>query len=84
VAVVTYLATTTRDGRATWEACSVNLEYWEPSQHLLIDAGKPRKTCAEMADLRTCQILTKYILYKLNTYFRSDHLKTTAGRVQRT
>jgi hypothetical protein len=53
VAVVTYLATTTRDGRATWEACSVNLESWEPSQHLLIDTGKPRKTCVEMAGPRT-------------------------------
>jgi hypothetical protein len=30
-------------GRATWEACSGNLEFWEPSQHLLLDTGKPRK-----------------------------------------
>ena len=26
-----------------------NLECWEPSQHLLIDTGKPRKTCVEVA-----------------------------------
>ena len=32
-------------GRATWEACSGNLESWEPSQHLLLGTGKPRKTC---------------------------------------
>ena len=25
---------------ATWES-------WEPSQHLVIDTGKPRKTCVE-------------------------------------
>jgi hypothetical protein len=25
------------------------LEYWEPSQHLLLDIKKPRKTCAEVA-----------------------------------
>jgi len=25
------------------------LESWEPSQHLLIDTGKPRKTCVEVA-----------------------------------
>jgi len=24
---------------------SGNLESWEPSQHLLLDTGKPRKTC---------------------------------------
>jgi len=30
-------------------ACSGNLESWEPSQHLLIDTGKPRKTFVEMA-----------------------------------
>jgi len=27
-------------GRATWEACSGNLESWEPSQHLLIGTEK--------------------------------------------
>jgi len=26
------------------EACSGNLESWEPSQHLLLDTGKPRDT----------------------------------------
>jgi len=29
------------------------LESREPSQHLLIDTGKPRKTCVEMAGRRT-------------------------------
>jgi hypothetical protein len=27
--------------RATWEACSSNLECWEPSEHSLLDTGKP-------------------------------------------
>jgi hypothetical protein len=44
--------------RALWEACSGNLECWEPSQHLLIDIGKPRKTCVEMLGRRTFWILT--------------------------
>jgi len=35
------------------EACSGNLESWEPSQHLLIGTGKPRKTCVEVAGRRT-------------------------------
>jgi len=35
-----------------------NLESWEPSQHFLIDTGKPRKTCVEMAGRRTCRVLT--------------------------
>jgi len=30
----------------------------EPSQHLLIDTGKPRKTCVEVAGRRTVRILT--------------------------
>jgi len=34
------------------------LESWEPSQHLLIDTGKPRKPCVEMAGRRTFRILT--------------------------
>ena len=53
---VTKLAAKTGEknfGRATWEACSGNLESWEPSQHLLIDRGKPRKTCVEVAGRRT-------------------------------
>ena len=45
-------------GRATWEACSGNLESWEPSQHLLLGTGKPRKTCIEMAGRMTFRILT--------------------------
>jgi hypothetical protein len=35
-----------------------NLECWEPSQHLLLDTGKPRKTCVEVASRRTFRILT--------------------------
>ena len=42
----------------TWEACSGNLESWEPTQHLLLDTGKPRKTCVEVAGRRTFRILT--------------------------
>jgi hypothetical protein len=34
------------------------LESWEPSQHSLLDTGKPRKTCAEVAGRRTIRILT--------------------------
>jgi len=34
------------------------MESWEPSQHLLIDTGKPRKTCVEVADL--CRAGTGY------------------------
>jgi hypothetical protein len=30
----------------------------EPSQHSLLDTGKPRKTCAEVAGRRTFRILT--------------------------
>jgi hypothetical protein len=45
-------------GWVTWEACSGNLECWEPSQHLLIDTGKPRKTCVEVAGRRTFRVLT--------------------------
>jgi len=30
-----------------------NLESWEPSQHLLLSTGKPRKTCVEVAGRRT-------------------------------
>jgi len=30
----------------------------EPSQHSLIDKGKPRKTCVEVAGHRTLRILT--------------------------
>jgi hypothetical protein len=40
-------------GRATWEAWSGNLEYWEPTLHLLKDTGKTRKTCVEVAS-KTC------------------------------
>jgi len=39
-------------------ACSGNLDSLEPSQHLLIDTGKPRKTCVEVAGRRTFQELT--------------------------
>jgi hypothetical protein len=31
---------------------------WEPSQHSLVDTGKPRKTCVEVAGCRTFWILT--------------------------
>jgi len=34
------------------------LESWEPSQHLLIDTGKPRETCVEVAGRRTFRMLT--------------------------
>jgi len=27
------------------------LETWEPSQHPLVDTGKPRKTCVEVAEV---------------------------------
>jgi len=31
---------------------------WEPSQHSLVDTGKPRKTCVEVVGHRTFQMLT--------------------------
>ena len=34
------------------------MECWEPSQHLLIDRGKPRKTCVEVTGRRTFRKLT--------------------------
>jgi len=34
------------------------MECWEPSQRLLIDTGKPRKTCVEMDGSRTFRVLT--------------------------
>jgi len=35
-------------GRATWEACSGNLEEkWEPSQHLHLGPRKTKKTSVE-------------------------------------
>jgi len=36
---------------ATWKT-------WEPSQHSLIDTGKPRKTSVKVAGRRTVWILT--------------------------
>jgi len=42
----------------TWETCSGNLESWEPSQHLLLGTGKPRKTCVKAACRSTFRILT--------------------------
>ena len=45
-------------GRTTWQACSINLETWELSQHSLVDKGKPRKTCVEVAGRTTFRILT--------------------------
>ena len=34
------------------------MESWEPSKHLLLGTGKPRKTCVEVADRRTFRILS--------------------------
>ena len=48
---------------ATWEACSGNLESWEPSHHLLLDTGKPRKTCVEVAGRRNFRILTSRLWF---------------------
>jgi hypothetical protein len=45
-------------GRATWEACSGNLECLEPSQYSLLNTGKPSKTCVEVTGRRTFRILT--------------------------
>ena len=35
-----------------------NLETGEPSEHSLVDTGKPRKTCVGVAGRRTVRILT--------------------------
>jgi len=37
---------------------SMYLESWEPSQHLLLGTGTPRKTCVDVAGRRTFRILT--------------------------
>jgi len=37
---------------------SIVVATWEPSQHSLVDKGKPRKTCVEVAGRRTFRILT--------------------------
>jgi hypothetical protein len=34
------------------------VESWEPSQHSLLDTGKPRKIYDEVAGRRNCRILT--------------------------
>jgi len=47
-----------KSGGATWEACSGNLEPWEPSQHLLTDKRKTRKSFVEVAGRRTFWKLT--------------------------
>ena len=46
---------TTKLGR---EGHMRSLECWEPSQHLLLESGKPSKTCVEMAGLRTFRMVT--------------------------
>jgi hypothetical protein len=43
---------------ATYEACNSNLESWEPFQHSILDKGKARKTCTEVAGRTTFPILT--------------------------
>ena len=47
-----------KSGGLTREACSSDLETGEPCQHSLVDTGKPRKTCVEVAGRRTFRILT--------------------------
>ena len=50
-------------GGALREACSSNLEYGEPSQHLLNNTGKPSESCAEMAGVRTCRMRWKQVRF---------------------
>ena len=57
VYIYTGFTTRFRSGGTTWEACSGNLASWVPSQPLLMDTGKPRKTCVEVAGRRTFRIL---------------------------
>ena len=73
-------------GGAAREACSSNLEYGKPSQHLLTDTGKPSKTCVEMAGLRTFRILTysqlhNYRFIHLNLPTRRFNLLNPTGYV---
>jgi len=42
------ITTKFKSGGSTWEACSGNLESWEPSQHLLLGTGKPRKPVSRL------------------------------------
>jgi hypothetical protein len=57
------------------EACSGNLECWEPSERLLIDTGKPRETCVEVAGLRTFRILTSSQQKLVTNKFKSGGLR---------
>ena len=61
------------------------MESWEPSQHLLIDTGKPRKTCVEVVGRRTSRILPGLYegLSKLNGYKTSPPARWTE-RTQKT
>ena len=43
------------------------MESWEPSHHLLIYTGKPRKTCVEVAGRRTFH---SFLLFLLLCFFR--------------
>jgi hypothetical protein len=56
VAVVLYMYTNMNYGTdlikiggegVVWEACSSNLESWEPSQHSLLDRGKQENLCRD-------------------------------------
>ena len=52
------------------------MECWEPSERLLIDTGKPRKTCVELAGRRTFRIR----IWNKTVYFEVTNL--TNVRIQ--
>jgi hypothetical protein len=52
------IATKFTSGEPHEKHAVATLESWELFQHLLLDTGKPRKTCAEVAGRRTFRILT--------------------------
>ena len=70
-------------GTATSEACSGNLECWEPSQHSLKDTGKPSKTCVEVAGRRAFRIPTSSQQFGIKSKNINTHSTTsTQGSVE--
>jgi len=64
-----------------------SMESREPSQHLLLGTGKPRKTCVEVAGRKTFRILTScqqsgnWSENKYDTYSIAQH-KTSPPRTK--
>jgi hypothetical protein len=56
------------------------MESLEPSQHLLLDIGKPRKTCVEVASRRTFRMAGRRRKLKTTIHnFENSHTKLSAS-----